>query len=68
MITQAQIEKAAGIDKEVAKYMMIQSDHLAKNAMNLLNLCVSRYENIAFTLLKEAVKEIKKEINKTKNA
>lgn len=62
MITQAQIEKAAGIDKEVAQYMMTKNNHLAKNAMNLLKLCVSRYEDIAFTLLKEAVKDIKKEL------
>lgn len=48
--------------------MMFQSDHLAKNAMKLLNLCISRYEDVAFTLLKEAVRDIKKEISKTKNA
>lgn len=62
MASQAQIESAAGIDKEVAKYMMAGGSQAAKLAMSTLKLCVSRFEPGAFGLLKAAVADCKREM------
>jgi hypothetical protein len=62
MPTQAQIEKAAGIDIVVAEYIMKQETETAKAAMCMLKLCVDRYEGIAFTFLELAVESCKKEM------
>lgn len=63
-MNQAQIEAYAGIDKDVANFMMHSGTKNAKNAMSLLSMCVSLPENCSLTLLKEAVSDCKKEMNK----
>ena len=61
-MNQFQIEQYAGIDKPVANHMMSSGTQKAKNAMSLLQMCVSLPENCALTLLKEAVSECKQEM------
>jgi hypothetical protein len=62
MPTQAQIENAAGIDAKTATFIMKQETARAKSAMSLLKMCVDCFEQGAFALLKEAVKDCKKEM------
>jgi hypothetical protein len=64
MPTQYQIEKAAGIDGPVAQHMMAEKTPAARNAMSLLKMCVDRFENGAFGLLKASVDECKRELLK----
>jgi len=55
MPTQKQIEVAAGIDQEIAGYMMAQRTYEACNAMALLQMQCDYYEPQGFALLKDAV-------------
>lgn len=59
---QCMIENKAGINKEVANYMMTAGTQQAKNAMSLLKMAVDRYEECAMTLLTEAVKDCVKDM------
>lgn len=61
-MNQFQIEQFVGIDKDTANHMMHSGTQKAKNAMSLLFMCVSLPDNCALTLLKEAVKECKQEM------
>lgn len=62
MPTQFQIEKAVGIDKETAEFIMNSNSPNAKGAMSTLKLCVDRFETCAFALLKCYVEDCKKEM------
>lgn len=62
-MNQRSIEDIAGIDQDVAKHMMNQQTSAARNAMNLLKMCVDFYEPCVMGLLKQAVIDCKKEIN-----
>lgn len=62
-MNQFQIEQHAGIDQAVAQHMMHSGTPTAKNAMSLLGMCVSLPEPGALTLLREAVKDCRKEMN-----
>jgi hypothetical protein len=66
MTSQYTIEKAAGIDQEVAKYMMNSNSAAAKNAMALLKLCVDGFDHASFGLLTSTVAECKIEIETEK--
>lgn len=59
---QAQIEKYAGINEEVARYMMNSETTSARNAMGLLSIAVSLPDACTIKLLKEAVKDCKKDM------
>lgn len=67
MITQYQIEQAAGIDNRIAKHMMEEKTAAARVAMSALKLCMSRFEQCAFGILKAAVADCKKEISEIKS-
>ena len=67
MPTQRQIEAAAGIDKEVAEYMMAQRTYEARNAMALLRMQCNHYEPHGFALLQEAVKACRADIATTED-
>lgn len=54
-MNQAAIEKAAGIDHSVAKYMMESGTVQAKTAMDLLRLCVAHPDRPTLALLQAAV-------------
>lgn len=56
---QVQIEKYAGIDPEVAQYMMNSGTEKASHAMGLLKMAISLPEIGVLTLLKLAVEECK---------
>jgi len=62
MPSQYQIEKAAGIDETVAKYMMSRCSPAARSAMGLLRMLVDFFEPAGFELLKAAVADCRKEI------
>ncbi len=62
MPSQAQIEKAAGIDEAIATYMMARQTPAANNAMELLRMQVTAYEPAGFALLQAAVDDCRKEI------
>ncbi|WOE32141.1 MULTISPECIES: hypothetical protein [unclassified Acinetobacter] len=61
-MNQFQIEQFAGIDRDIANHMMSSGTQKAKHAMSILLMCVSLPDPCALTLLKEAVKECKKEM------
>lgn len=61
-MNQSQIEQAAGINKDVAQYMMKMSTPAAKSAMSLLKMCVDFCEPCSLELLKQAVIDCKKEL------
>ena len=61
-MNQAQIEKAAGIDRKIADYMMAEKTSAARTAMSLLEMQVNRYEHAGFALLKSAVDECRTEM------
>jgi hypothetical protein len=62
MPNQAQIEKAAGIDKTIAEFIMKQETPAARSAMQCLKLCVSMYEHAGFELLKCTIEDCKREL------
>lgn len=67
MPSQYQIEQRAGItDMEIAKYLMDSKTNAARNAIGLLQMMCSYYEENGFALLQEAVKECRREMAKEK--
>lgn len=62
MPTQYQIERAAGITKKVAEYIMLEKTSSARAAISCLKLCIDCFEAGAFGLLTAAVKECKREM------
>lgn len=65
MPNQYQIEQMAGITSvDVAQHIMKGETPSAKNAMSLLKMQCSCYEDSGMALLKEAVLDCKREVEK----
>jgi hypothetical protein len=64
VVNQRAIEDAAGIDANVARHMMKRKTAAARNAMELLEMCVDCFEGGAFALLKCAVTDCRKEMTR----
>ena len=63
MPSQYQIEQASGItDAAIAQYLMSASTPAAINALNLLRMQCSCFEEGGFALLKAAVADCRKEM------
>lgn len=66
MSRQAAIEQKAGINQEVAIYIMRANTEKSKHVMNLLKMVVDHYDEPSMALLEEAVKECKQEMESRK--
>lgn len=65
---QAAIEREAGIDETVARFMMSSDDPRAQQAMSLLRMAVDRYEHGVAALLKCAVDDCRSALLETPTA
>lgn len=66
MSHQAAIEQKAGINQEIAIYMMSANTKKANQAMSLLKMVVDHYDEPSMALLEEAVKECAQEMEESK--
>lgn len=60
-MTQARIEKAAGIDASLAEALNRSRSRKADQVRSLLKMCVDRFEQAAFGLLCAAVADFRKD-------